>query len=448
MTATLAPCLAKPAFAELWQGFCYRLSTLQALPSTDLICRVGQAAAPELMGQSYAINVEPSGFCIVAGSEKTLIAGFMTLLDQIRAVDTEDGTVLEIPCVTVRETPLLKNRMIHFCVFPETRLWDIQKFIRLCASLKYSHIVLEFWGMLKYDCMKELAWKHAYTKEQIRPLVQEAQDLGLEIIPMFNQWGHASACRVIHGKHVVLDQNPALQSYFTEDGWCWDISKPRVRELLRQIRRELCDLCGAGSYFHIGCDEAYNFDFTTENMDFICKFINEVDDEMAALDRRVILWGDMFLYRHPHYKSFEKYTCNAPTAEVEAYLLEHLHRNLVIADWQYDANQFPVETASVFQKNGFDTLICPWDRSEANVISCLQTAKEQNLFGVMHTTWHTLSAGMPYVTIIAKNCFEDAADYRRKQSRTHTAAQLRKVCFANGDYQLAGWCREDVAEIH
>ena len=42
------------------------------------------------------------------------------------------------------------------------------------------------WGMLNFDCMKELSWPHGFTKEQIRPLLAEAHDLGMEIIPMFN----------------------------------------------------------------------------------------------------------------------------------------------------------------------------------------------------------------------------------------------------------------------
>ena len=448
VTATVHPCLAKPIFTELWRGFTFHCSSLKTQASKELICAVGSARRPDHSNAAYAINVEPTGFCVSAGNEKNLIAGFLTLMDAIQAVDADGETVLEIPCFTLRESPLIQNRMIHFCVFPETELLDLQKFIRICAALKYSHVILEFWGMLKYDCMKELSWEHSYTKEQIRPLIQEAHDLGLEIIPMFNQWGHASACRVMHGKHVVLDQNPALQTYFTEDGWCWDISKPKVRALLRQIRRELCELCGEGSYFHIGCDEAYNFAFTTENMDFICNFINEVSAEMKQLGRRVIAWGDMFLYRHPHYRSTEKYSCNAPSAEVETYLLAHLSRDVVVADWQYNAKETPVETAAVFQKAGFDTLLCPWDRSEANVHACLQTVKEQHLFGLMHTTWHTLSVGMPYLPIIAKNCFEDAGDYRRRQSRTHTAALLRKVCFANGCYQRTGWSKADVSDVY
>ena len=108
--------------------------------------------------------------------------------------------------------------------------------------LQYTHIIIEFWGMLKFDCMKELSWSHGFKKEQILPLIREANDLGLEIIPMFNHWGHASASRVMHGKHVVLDQDPSLYPLFTPDGWSWNIDNPNPLALLRQVRAELYEL--------------------------------------------------------------------------------------------------------------------------------------------------------------------------------------------------------------
>ena len=132
--------------------------------------------------------------------------------------------------------------------------------------LKYSHIVLEFWGMLKLDCMKELSWSIGYEKEQVRPILDEARAMGMQIIPMFNQWGHATACRLISGKHVVLDQNPALQTLFSPDGWSWDLENPEVRRLHRAIRTELCELCGEGDYFHLGCDEVYECEDDTNKI--------------------------------------------------------------------------------------------------------------------------------------------------------------------------------------
>ena len=447
VNAIAHPCLDKNIIKEFWHNFTFQCSTLTVCQSNDFIFLIGNAKPLSLDGCDYSINIEPDGICVCAKNEKDLIRGFMTLIDQFHALDCNGALSVELDCCQIKDKPIIQNRMVHFCIFPETEIWELQKFLRLCGALKYTHVVLEFWGMLKYDCMKELSWSQGFTKEQIAPLIREAYDLGLEIIPMFNHWGHASAGRVIHGKHVVLDQNPALQTYFSDDGWCWDFSNPKVKELLRNIRDELCELCGSGSYFHIGCDEAYGFGFTKEDMDTICDYINGIADEMRSKNRRVIVWGDMFLYRHPHYNPNNKYICSATTAEAEAYMLERLSKELIIADWQYETTEAPVETASVFTGVGFDCLLCPWDRGEPKMNSVISTVSEQPLMGFMHTTWNTLSKGMPYVTYAAVGSFEgvDACDLSR--IRTSTAALLRKVLPASGDYKKAGWSKNQVGDL-
>ena len=47
--------------------------------------------------------------------------------------------------------------MIHFCVFPETTLFEFRRFVRFCGVLGYTHFIPEFWVSLKYDALKELA---------------------------------------------------------------------------------------------------------------------------------------------------------------------------------------------------------------------------------------------------------------------------------------------------
>ena len=314
--------LNRDIIKEFWRNFAFQSSELHISECEEYVFSVGNAERIDLDGGEYGACVEEGGIFLCAEDEKSLLRGFMTLIDRIRATEIEDVTAAEIECCRFTERATIPCRMAHFCVFPETGLWELQRFVRLCGALKYTHIVLEFWGMLRFDCMKELAWANAFTKEQIRPIIREARDLGLEVIPMFNHWGHASAGRVMHGKHVVLDQNPTLQPYFSEDGWCWDIRKPKVKRLLREIREELTALCGDGEYFHIGCDEAYNFAFSKENMDFICDFINEISEEMNGKGRKIIAWGDMFLYRHAQYNQNNSYSCNAPTPEAERYMLE------------------------------------------------------------------------------------------------------------------------------
>ena len=444
VNATAHVSLNKDIIKEFWRNFAFQCSALDVTETDEFIFSVGDAKALPLDGYDYSINIEKSGVCVYAENETNLVRGFISLLDRFKAIDYNDDIAVEVTCAEIKDKPQIQNRMVHYCIFPQTELRELKRFIRFCAALKFTHIVLEFWGMLKYECLSELSWSHAFDKDQIRPLIREANALGLEIIPMINHWGHASSGRVMQGKHVALDQNPKLQTYFSDDGWCWDIKKPKVRKLLKQVRDELIELCGEGSYFHIGCDEAYNFELTKENLDLICEFINEISDEMVAKNRRIILWGDMFVHRNPEFNPKNKYTCNAPTKEIEQYLLDHLSHDVIIADWQYNPSEAPVETAEVFTRNGFDCMLCPWDKGLDPMKANISTVKDQSLMGIMHTTWHTLSSGFMYTTWASLGCLGDITKYTPRQVRAESNALLRKVLPAYGVYADAGWSKYEV----
>lgn len=435
--ATAHTCLQAPVLQDLFRSFSFHLSALSVTNTQELCFRIGHAPIPSTDGCAYAIAVTPQGVSVCAGTEQDLIHGYITLLDMIRAGETG----AELPCCEIREKPLIEKRMVHFCIFPETALWELEKFVRFCGALKYTHIILEFWGMLQYDCLQELAWPHAFQKEEIAPIIETARALGMQVIPMFNHWGHASASRIMHGKHVVLDQNPALQAYFTDTGWCWDIRREKTRALLRAIRAELIELCGEGDYFHIGCDEAYGFTYSHEEMDFICDFLNEVSGELAAAGRRAIAWGDMLVYNRPSFQS-RYYAAAAPSEACEEYLLSRLDRRIIIADWQYHAMTVPIETALIFREAGFDCLLCPWEKPDA----CLRTISQEGLYGLLHTTWHTLSAMMPQVAKSAQYGWQEQPDSGATLS-AKSAALLRKAFPANGQYEQAGWAKHQIGVI-
>ena len=441
-------CFNEEIFSEFWRNFCFGFSSLVTTSVEKFAFYTDGARLLPTEGRSYAICVDESGFSVNADDKSGLLLGFMTLIDRIQAIDIDGESYLAIESFELRETPLVVHRMVHFCVFPETELWELRRFLLFAAALKYSHVVLEFWGTLRYDVMQELSWSTAFEKDDIRPIIKEARSLGLEIVPMFNHWGHAAASRARHGKHVVLDQNPALQTYFSEDGWCWDFSKEKVRTLLSDIRRELIELCGDGKFFHIGCDEAYNFDISNkDSVNLVTDFINSVSEDIKSFGRRTIVWGDMFISKRDDYNPQNKYECNAPNEECAEYLRGRISRDIIIADWQYNVEYAPVETALTFKNAGFDCMLCPWDRKPQNLNSCLTTLKENGLYGLIHTTWHTLSSGTHYVTAAAVGCFGENVARPYSYFVTKTAALMRRVYPVNGDYRKSGWAKKQIDDF-
>ena len=421
---------------EFWHSFTYKTSSIEIEEVSEFIFKIGNAKKPNIMGNDYAINVESEGVYVIAKDGKSLIKGYITLLDLIIMRDKD---CVSINAIEFSETPRIKNLMVHYCVFPDTKLYEVERFIRLAGAVKYTHIILEFWGMIKLDALKELSWQHGYTKQQIKPLIKMANELGIEVIPMFNHWGHASACRVMHGKHVVLNQNPSLQYLFSSDGWCYNIESPAVKTLLKNIRNELIELCGDGEYFHVGCDEAYGFEFTNDSVNGFCNFINEIASELKLKNRKVIAWGDMFISKHAEFNAQNRYTANAPDLETETTILNNIDKSVIIADWQYDATSYPVESSEVVKKAGYRVVICPWDRGIKQTDACVETAVKKELFGIMHTTWHTLTSGMPHVVRTACLSLNENADGGYVKYATGTAEILRKAFDSCGDYEKSGW---------
>ena len=285
-------------FKELWRGFCCHSGEISFQSSPDLLIRIGDAVELQSPQSGYVMEVTEKGISVAASDVKNLTYAFFALLERIVPLSTQKGKeCFSIDCCRIIDDGHVQTRMVHLCILPETELAFVRKFIRLAAFVRYTHIILEFWGTLRYDCLKELAWdSYSYSKDEIRPLLQEAQALGLEIVPMFNHWGHASACPVKTGKHVVLDQNLALSPLFSRTGWEWQLSNPQVVALQKKIRAELMELCGEGEYFHIGCDEAYSANTATE-FEAVVDYINAINKELNENGRRAIMWGDMLLHK-------------------------------------------------------------------------------------------------------------------------------------------------------
>ncbi len=443
--AAAHPCLDKGILKEFWHGFSCQGSTLGVLPVKDPVFCIGEASAPELRDADYAFHVEKTGLFLTAKDEVSLVRGYMAILDRMEPYRTEEGkSALAFPCETVREAPPVALRFAHLCVFPETPFWELEKYVRLCGFLRYTHLILEFWGTFRFDCLKELSWDRAFGKEDVKRLVLLARDLGMEVVPDFNHWGHAAGCRVRSGKHVVLDQDPTLFDLFAPDGWSWNLVNPRVYELHRAIRRELAEVCGAGSFFHIGCDEAYNYEFTPDNVDRVVYMINGAAAELKKEGRRAMIWGDMLLAKKPGYDPENKYTLNCPDEATEKLLFEKLDRSVIVADWQYRLKKVPAETSVLLKDAGFDVVLCDWDETNDTTDVCLATVKERGLYGFMHTTWHTLESGAPYLIKAAAGCLGYETPKAGGGLRARCGEALRKVFFADGDYEKAGHAKKQL----
>lgn len=425
---------------KFWKSFCLGNGELEITPVDDFVFIIGNADLPELTdGKEYALKVNENGIAVVGRDYSGLMHGFMAMLMKIEYTDG----ALYIAYAEEESRYIIKNRMIHICVFPENDLYFIKKLIRLSALCQYTHIVIEFWGMLKYDCLDELSWSHAFTKDEARELIAECRDLGIEPVPMFNQLGHATASRLCYGKHVVLDSNPTLQHLFTPDGWAWDIESEEVWLLLKKVRAELYEVFGEGEYIHIGCDEAYYFTRNDEKRKKLPDFLNRLTSEVAKEGRRPMLWMDMLLSAEQFKNVGFRAYATAKSDEAEA-LQDSLHPSSVMVDWQYNAKTYPVNTLLSLKDHRCDTVAAPWyDESNYNVM--IDTVANYGLYGVMLTTWHTLKEKMPSILGCAKKCGASTFSWSGYSgNHQETATMLRRISFEGNSYVDCGWSKYQI----
>ena len=402
-TIRLPRTMTEPAVMELISAYSLGVQWEVVCNHEESVIVIGEGAPVDREGHDFALNITPKGVFIEGTDDAALMRGLYAFLERLFCCDRG---VYRAECGVLRQSPDVGMRAAHLCVFPETPLPFLEKCVRTAAFCRYSHVILEFWGMIRLDSFPQMAWPFAFSKEEIAALVRQARALGLEIIPMLQHLGHASMSRQgASGKHVVLDQAPELEYLYLPGfyGWVWDYTKPAARHLLANIRDELCALCGDGRYFMIGCDEADDLGQGENSLEIardLCEYLNGVQADLTAKGRRAIMWGDMLLCAADmplaHRVNGEYYDANS-SHEFAAAMRTGLRKDIVIADWQYTVVSDSVwQSTRFFREAGFDVLCCSFS-NQANYQTALNTIRAHGCMGFMKTTWHTLSRQIPHL---------------------------------------------------
>ncbi len=361
------------------------------LPQVDVL-----PAVAELKPEAYGIEVNADCVRITASTQMGVRHAMKTLrqlADSERGVLTHTHYIL--PFVQIQDAPELDFRGIHLCWFPETPVWEIEKQIRIAAYYKYSHVVIESWGVIRLKSCPEYVWQeYAVEQEEVRRLVRLGEELGITIFPQVNLFGHAAASRTQSGKHVLLDFHPEYAPLFESDGWTWCLSNPATRQYLTDMVLEMHELFGNPPYFHIGCDEAYDAasctscrqsDYAALLKDHLLYF----RDLLQQRGARIMMWHDMLLLRED--ERWKDYIVYGRAENGLEHLYQELPRDIIICDWQYgypevDGKEPHWPTTRFFKENGFDVLVCPWFEQRGTQSLCELVVRER-MMGMLVTSW-------------------------------------------------------------
>ncbi len=339
--------------------------------------------------EEYAINIGKNGISVAGKNLSSLLQAFKTMRQMAEAERGGAGQVFTF--CEIKDSPSLKFRALHLCVFPEISIEFLEKQLRLASFYKFNYVVIEFWGTFPFKNYPQFAFNDKkLDRSKLKKLIALCKEMNLTPIPQFSIFGHGSQARVASGKHAVLAAYPELAELFEPLGWTYCMSNPKTEKVLKDLIAELHDFFGRPPFIHFGCDEAYDqatcYECRKSNSsELFVKHLKKFCDFAASRNARAIIWHDMLLdQQDPRWK---KEVASGDAEMTNA--LKSLSREIIIADWQYsykDKNQTHFPTPTYFKDLGFDVLTAPWDnpigqKSLANLVV------EKDLFGYLGTTW-------------------------------------------------------------
>ena len=357
--------------------------------------KAGAAGLKPVAGdEAYAASVDESGVKIAANTlAGTRWASYTLRQLAIANRGTFKASGYLLPKLTITDRPHLAFRAVHLCCFPETRIQQIERAIRLAALLKFNYAIIEPWGVYRSEKHPWWCWPNAYlTKKEVKRLVAVGKDLGITLIPQINCYGHASASRGRTKKHSALDLHPEYEPLYEPGGWNWCLSNPETQRVLRELIAEMHEDFGTPPYFHLGCDEAQSQTcpecVKTPNSELVCRHITGLAQFVKSRGAQAMIWHDMLLERgDPRWKGLV-HNGNKQTAT----LADTLPKDVIICDWQYsefdkNKNRKDWPTMKYFSDKGFPVAGCPWLNFN-DMKPMADYIVKIGGFGLIETTWH------------------------------------------------------------
>jgi hypothetical protein len=225
------------------------------------------------------------------------------------------------------------------------------------ASWKINQLQLYMEHVFAY-AGHETVWKQSspFTPEEIRALDGRCRELGIELVPNQQSFGHMHRW-LKHDRYRDLAEVPeGLQHAFSTEPepYSLDLSDPRALALLDDLYDQLLP-CFSSKQVNVGLDET--FDLGMGKSKALCAergiarvyldYLRAIREKVARRGKRMQFWGDIVL-QHPE-------------------LVSELPKDLVALAWGYDAGHPFAENARHFAQSGLSFYVCPGTSSWQSV---------------------------------------------------------------------------------
>ena len=318
-----------------------------------------------LPADAYHLEVTEGGAVLRASTRLGLLYGIERLFEL-----EKDGV---LPCCTVEDAPYKEMRGVHLYL-PEPEQFEFTKSLikNILIPFHYNQIIIEFAGAMRFDRHPEISegWLEAkrrsdkgeipkmphgsvaggklLEKQQVRELCDFARELGFELIPEVQSFGHVQYITFVHPEIAEIDPDqqeahtdardadvpPAL---FYKHSYC--PQHPKSYEIIHDLIDEIVEVVRPQRFVHCGHDEIYQLGLCPKcrniPRDQLYEMhVRDLYDYITKKGLSLMLWGDMV-------QPVSKYQCYPA--------LDRLPRDIVWLDfiWYFHLT-----------KNTEDNLLC------------------------------------------------------------------------------------------
>jgi hexosaminidase len=383
---------------------CFREGTWPGLRRAEAVCsaKAGEAGFIE-SGESYLLDIDSSGVSIRFQESGGLRAAAATLRQLLRQFGRR------LPCLKIRDWPDFARRgvMLDISRGRVPNLPTLLELVDRLADFKINEFQLYIEHTFAYRNYRPV-WQDwgALTAHEIRKLDARCRELGIDLVPNQNSFGHLRhwlEFPPLKKLAEVAQPYPAEGGNFLRFPSTLAPRHPGTLPFLRELYDELLPNFSS-RFFNVGCDEPW--DLGRGQSKTLCArqgegrvyldFLKAIRREVVGRGRRMMFWGDIIL-RHPA-------------------LMDDLPKDLVALNWGYEADHpFEAETAA-FARAGLRFYVCPgtstWmtligrhDNALANLRSAAEAGRKNGAAGYLITDWgdggHPQPLAVSYVPYLA-----------------------------------------------
>jgi hexosaminidase len=258
----------------------------------------------------------------------------------------------QLPCLIIRDWPDFSRRGVMLDI-SRGRVPKLETLLGLAeklADFKINELQLYTEHTFAYRKYKSI-WQSwgALTPKEIRILDRRCRELGIDLVPNQNSFGHLRYFL----NHSKLKRLAEVSEPYQDDSGEFvrhpttlAPNHPGTIPFLRGLYGELLPNF-SGKFFNVGCDETW--DLGRGQSKKLCRrrgqgkvyldFLKKIHREVSARGRTMMFWGDIIL-KYPQ-------------------LIGALPKNVIALNWGYEANHPFKKEAAKFAKSGISYYVCP-----------------------------------------------------------------------------------------